>query len=1294
MNKKFSTLLTAGLLVGSSLYFPVNATDVTPEAFKKAIKEGVLLVNTEDSEALTLKDNKIELTGNVDLSSEFPSILTISTKDLVLTSKDASKKAKISNCRIEVTAENVTISNLDMELKLTGHVEGKYQHVLTVVADKFTAKGNTFTGGLYEGNIANIVNGLILKPKTKDAAYTISGNTFEGFAGTATDKSAPGGAWYSSALQVYKAVAENSEGSVDAVIDAASLKKNNTFKGNDADVFVRNKLELTEGSFVEDAYVTYDAKLTSALQAVIKEVATKLEPGKTLNFDGSAEELITLTTGMDQKIAVNTKDGIVSTIVAPAAEKVADKYILATKPEAGEYYVLAFEDNTQTKYVKAADGSVDELTKDVAIDAAALWKMEQALDADGDYTFIFKNKKGETLTVDNNGFLQSAVKGVPYGVNGVPFALKVDDDKLAADDNGVVNFGLYKADVHNLTAAELNFFENDGFSVTINPKDLVGNPFTGKLTPMSWDKTNKKFVETNQKSTTVDSYYLKNENGDYIVAKLFGAEGGNKNHAYYVFATATEKDLIADLKADKDEKRKLFGEFKAYYKPVSAADNMEKIERIDSMEVKVLNKDNTIDDYAPLGYANISTTDKTEKTLTASLESAQYQISFTMGNNVVDPKTIVDGKFVTITKITEDGDLIYAATDCSGKGEWVESVGNKLEAQWAVTYDTNKNEYTLTNRENLEVVKAGIKKNSLREDANDKDDLYVFNGEAVKIELIDVNEDDGYMWLGDVQNQLFKMAHWSGVYNDRAWFTTDEKANITINVDESKAVNIAAKSTEKGINKVDTAKIVSKLGYFDGETYKTKDNTLKVPVYMFQTPGQDSNFGLADGKYAFGENQDTLAIREDNGHHNLRVVGVKDGKANLECAKVYASTSPNEGTAYLKKAQGLYTETQNDLFDVVKNDAPLYRRFDANDPAGQVDDAADTLRFVEKYQNEYLQIESNKNFMKEGIDFLGIAAKSYNEEGKSFIVDTAFVNRWNGEKKPQYLISIDREDEPGKGGKMCSICQAIVDAGGERPAGCIHDEYGKLPFHFGQYLVNFADSVKKASNKEDYAWKGYTRAGFVKAAHMGDSLYILTGRFADMTVATFDTAKIIAAVKDKKYSKDYIVNLTKDEHKPVTWSMRFVDPVAAGQEGAQEADRAFLLESLADENQPAIAPTKAQWLKNQNGCLVLSGTAGANSTFNQFTDDDDALIFNVEKGNKEDMATDNETIATSEVVVIAGEGNITIANAAGKKVVISNILGQVVANTVLASDNAVIAAPQGVVVVAVEGEEAVKAIVK
>ena len=70
--------------------------------------------------------------------------------------------------------------------------------------------------------------------------------------------------------------------------------------------------------------------------------------------------------------------------------------------------------------------------------------------------------------------------------------------------------------------------------------------------------------------------------------------------------------------------------------------------------------------------------------------------------------------------------------------------------------------------------------------------------------------------------------------------------------------------------------------------------------------------------------------------------------------------------------------------------------------------------------------------------------------------------------------------------------------------------------------------------------------------------------------------------------------------------------------------------------------------------------------------------------------TANEGVEVSEVKVIATEGGVQIVGATGKKVVVSNILGQVVANTVITSDNATIAAPQGVVVVAVEGEEAVK----
>ena len=66
--------------------------------------------------------------------------------------------------------------------------------------------------------------------------------------------------------------------------------------------------------------------------------------------------------------------------------------------------------------------------------------------------------------------------------------------------------------------------------------------------------------------------------------------------------------------------------------------------------------------------------------------------------------------------------------------------------------------------------------------------------------------------------------------------------------------------------------------------------------------------------------------------------------------------------------------------------------------------------------------------------------------------------------------------------------------------------------------------------------------------------------------------------------------------------------------------------------------------------------------------------------------TSNEGVSATEVSVVANNGSIVVKNAAGKNVVVSTILGQVVANEVLTSDNATINVPAGIVVVAVEGE--------
>ena len=397
----------------------------------------------------------------------------------------------------------------------------------------------------------------------------------------------------------------------------------------------------------------------------------------------------------------------------------------------------------------------------------------------------------------------------------------------------------------------------------------------------------------------------------------------------------------------------------------------------------------------------------------------------------------------------------------------------------------------------------------------------------------------------------------------------------------------------------------------------------------------------------------------------------------------------------------LLNETRTSAFAVKVMDAPLYRRFNNVELEGNVGDAPDTLRFYEKYRGEYLQMEANENFIVDkDVKYLGIDDASKSEVGLSFIVDTAWVNRGLGYIKPQYLISIDRDDIAGTPGQACTEEGPHFDHEGNVTDAehCVHATPATPAMNFGWYLVNFQDSTNTSTtvDKDAYKWAGYTRAGFVKAIHYGDKLYVLRDQFKGIQKADINEAlleKIEAANKTivAKGQAPYVVDLTGDNHKYVTWSMRYINP------GTE--DQSFLMESMKREDrpdgtkEPDIAPEYAAWLKMQNGCLVLSKPSES-SFSNAKTGGDDALIFDVEFVENDEIATENESINATEVSVVATDGGVYIKNAAGKNVVISTILGQIVANEVLTSDNATIAVPAGIAIVSVDGEEAVKVSVK
>ena len=131
-------------------------------------------------------------------------------------------------------------------------------------------------------------------------------------------------------------------------------------------------------------------------------------------------------------------------------------------------------------------------------------------------------------------------------------------------------------------------------------------------------------------------------------------------------------------------------------------------------------------------------------------------------------------------------------------------------------------------------------------------------------------------------------------------------------------------------------------------------------------------------------------------------------------------------------------------------------------------------------------------------------------------------------------------------------------------------------------------------------------------------------------------------------------------------------------EGGIERFKMQIVEAQDADGMYVVRQVGGDWLKSINGKLAW----GAKT---------DAIKFEITGA---EAPTANEGVATTEVKVVAYDGAINIKNAAGKNVVISTILGQIVANEVLTSDNATISVPAGIAIVSVDGEEAVKVSVK
>ncbi len=208
------------------------------------------------------------------------------------------------------------------------------------------------------------------------------------------------------------------------------------------------------------------------------------------------------------------------------------------------------------------------------------------------------------------------------------------------------------------------------------------------------------------------------------------------------------------------------------------------------------------------------------------------------------------------------------------------------------------------------------------------------------------------------------------------------------------------------------------------------------------------------------------------------------------------------------------------------------------------------------------------------------------------------------------------------------------------------------------YLMNTLDSAEVKGYAYEAAGAEAVRAAFIAGSVCGiDSIAIKGDTINAMNLNPAAVAFEVAA----EYS---------DEAYKILSVQEYLNP-AYDEESAEEQGEEYDVEKYLPRN---------AYLAHLNNVVYWT------------TDPEQAEVFKVMTTS---TPTSNDKIAAeSAISVIANDGTVTIQGAAGKSVVISNILGKVVAETVLSSDNATIAVPAGIVAVAVEGEAAVKVVVK
>ena len=943
--------------------------------------------------------------------------------------------------------------------------------------------------------------------------------------------------------------------------------------------------------------------------------------------------------------------------------------------------------NSRLVAYTAADGQpVSNFLKGaLGADASFAAYDENAADA---FYWTFKNGRlistaGKTMaaTTGEEEFVMVPVKGTPY------FQLKVakgsNKDKFVKEDLSLVEsaataalFASVEPEYSTKTSAnDMNDILGNGFDLTIakalGSKETVekAGAFSGVLEAVSSSDINA--------ADNTKFYRLKN--GEKYVALNLKADG--------LTTDVNAEGLFELIAADKLSN----ADYQTYFQ-VLKADNGEA-----GVKVLVAAAENGA---TPNRLYISKLLDK--YVLSAALASTSSITTWAYvslgGESTVDLKTLLKGQFVKVNYVKtgkeETADKYKVDGILSVRNDANTAVGNTAdyvakssviaeapEAQWALTYDGAN--LTLTNRENtgVKLVVTGLR-------TTDKANVYevAADGTAIDGDLITITfvenhtKTDGYMVAAEnvLRNQTFYLGQSRQTADgdmNAYWAENHGTHQIGATVDEALAtkwnLNLIKKAeglnSGKNATEIDSVLVVSTMNVWDAtkEELTEKKDTLVILPYAFQNRENSEFVKMNDDaklKYYICDDKNldnktraaqrfALKKKPNDTYNYVTLVSNTYNVANVKEAtlvganKVYQANSTEKGTWADMFA---YAGDANSLMIVKEIGDPEYRKIKV-----EWGDTISIYRQENDAQKLYEKLDAKSVVEKDTLSFLNIDNDYQFKMNPAIFADTAYINRGTGDDANtcyQYLLVVEPSFGYHKEG--CNV------PGHPQTIGAIDTVYGR-------FLVNLIDTAniygKTHLHNNPYinkieADENLAKLSFVDGYHTGDKLYIPRHNNTDTLVLDMNSPAF---------------NVAK-------FAFRYVDNEA----GTFKIQTQWKEYNPSIEKEKDLARSQEGYLRWVNGTVVVT---------NGYTNGD---VFNMNENVKLNPVANEKEPSLSTISVIATDGGVIISGAQGKKVTISNVLGQTVANTVIASDKAEIAAPAGVVVVAVEGEAAVKAIVK